>query len=413
MKDKQAIINKINTLGKSYNNLWCFLQREVKFHVTNNIVANKSEISFCNIGRENNEMLNLLNIIGNINDDKLEDLFKILEDISFKGISYNSPVLFGPIYDRPIANQVDVNDEWYRIINILQNVIDYNLKLNYVYSRYVCDYYIKNCKYEFISTEYLTVSYLVMKDENPLFYERSIVFGDDYTGIAENINNEIKILNHQSNSLKMYSPKGICLMENRVVYYFIKALADALISFKIKDNLSFFANAKNDSKEILDNYVTLTDDPLLKNGLKRHVYDFEGVPCKKKILIKNGKINDFLSDINDSKILNCSSGNAFASLPEFNKAIVPTNLVLSIDNNANEHDKIDFIFDYLDMSFNFNNITGDMNGIIWGRKLSGNDTGYCRISINDNVVDFLKNIQGYGENHFYSGYNFPLLIKVF
>lgn len=48
----------------------------------------------------------------------------------------------------------------------------------------------------------------------------------------------------------------------------------------------------------------------------------------------------------------------------------------------------------------------------WNKwKLSGNDTGYCKIGINDNIVNFFHNIQSYGENHFYSGYYFPLIVK--
>jgi len=412
---KKEIIDTIDKMGKKYDDLWFFNHNDLKNTITNGEIIKKSEIDYYNIGVDINGIQYLLNILGNINDTSLDSIYKLLEDIYFNGLTEITALLNKN--EAKLDEKKETNTEYYKevnkIISILHTVIDNSVSLNIIYSRIFSGYYSKNYEYSEVMSEYLSVSYMAMKNEMPLVYERSIPFGDDYTGIAENINKEIEILNQQDCLLNIYSPEGKCLIENRVVHIFINFLASALISYQIKDNISYLSKHKRNTGCVFDNSMSLIDDPLLKYGLIKHCYDSECVPCKKKILISNGKINDYLSDKSDAQTLNCTGGNVFSSPPEFIKNIAPTNLVLNISKTADKNEEIDFIFDYLDMSFHYNVLTGDMNGIIWGRKLSGKNKGYCRININDNIIKFFNNIQSNGEMRYYSGYYFPLLIKTF
>jgi hypothetical protein len=344
-----------------------------------------------------------------IDSTKLDAMYELLGNIYFNGINMPSALSDNKI---KIENDGVFYNECYKIISILQH-INSKIRLNFICNRISSDYYIKSYEYQKVITKYVSISYTAIKDQMPLVYERSIVFGDDYTCVAENINKEINILNQQDSSLNIYNPKGNCLMENRVVHFFIRLIANALTSYQIKDNISFLSKYKKDGEYVFDKKMSLIDDPFLKNGLNIHLYDYEGVPCKKKTLIMNGKIHDYLSDKHDSNALDCTGGNAFSSPPEFQKIITFTNLMLNISKEFDEKYAIDFIFDYIDMSFYFNILTGDMNGIIWGRKLSGKNTGYCRININDNIINFFNNIKSHNEMRYYSGYYFPLIMKSF
>jgi hypothetical protein len=407
---KKDIVDIINRLGEKNDRLWLVVQSDARNTVSDRRFIKRNEINYYNVGIESNGMSYSLNILGNIDLTKLDALYELLENIYFNGTNAPSALSDNEI---KIKSDAAFYNECDKIIGILQHIIDSRIRLSFICNRIIADYYIKSHEYQEVIIEYVSISYTAIKDQMPLVYERSIVFGDDYTGVAENINKEISILTQQDSSLDIYSPKGNCLMENRVVHFFIRMIANALTSYQIKDNISFLSKYKRDREYVFDKKMSLIDDPFLRNGLNIHLYDYEGIPCKKKTLIMNGKIYDYLSDKHDSKVLDCTGGNAFSSPPEFRKTITPTNLVLNISKESDEKDVIDFIFDYVDMSFYFNVLTGNMNGIIWGRKLSGKNTGYCRIHINDNIMNFFNNIRSYSEMHCYSGYYFPLVMKSF
>ncbi len=55
-----------------------------------------------------------------------------------------------------------------------------------------------------------------------------------------------------------------------------------------------YITAKMLGKQIGSEVVTIIDDPTLENGFGSYIYDDEGVKARPRILIKNGKINDFL-----------------------------------------------------------------------------------------------------------------------
>jgi len=240
-----------------------------------------------------------------------------------------------------------------------------------------------------------------------------VPFGSNYSEEAEDINSEIEILIHQEQDSVIYTPKGNCLLNNRVIYYFINLIAKALLSYQITEKISFLSKYRKNVDIIFDKKMSLIDFPLFAFGVERHLYDSEGAKCAKKVLISKGKINDYLSNKEDASVLNCTGGNAFAFPTEFQRIIEPTNIILQISSGESNIEPIDYIFDYVDLSFNFNIQNGDMSGIIWGRKLTGINKGYCRLEINDNIINFFNNITAVGRMHQYSGYYFPLISRVF
>lgn len=68
-----------------------------------------------------------------------------------------------------------------------------------------------------------------------------------------------------------------------------------------------FVNPKMMNEQIGNDIVNVSDDPTIPNSNGFYLYDDEGVKAKKRQLMKNGKINEFLLDRNAAKVLNMQS----------------------------------------------------------------------------------------------------------
>ncbi len=86
---------------------------------------------------------------------------------------------------------------------------------------------------------------------------------------------------------------------------FHEACGHALESYSIVDNTSILSNKLN--KQVASKKVTIIDDGSIPNLYGTTYYDDQGIKTKKNILIKNGILTDYLTDVCDSKLLNNNS----------------------------------------------------------------------------------------------------------
>ncbi|ADC65959.1 peptidase U62 modulator of DNA gyrase [Ferroglobus placidus DSM 10642] len=84
--------------------------------------------------------------------------------------------------------------------------------------------------------------------------------------------------------------------------------------------------------------ITIYDDPTLEGKLFSYSFDDEGVKAKRKTLLEDGILKEFLCDFKHSKILGEKAGNAFRedfdSLPK----IHPSNVVVDVEKGSFEAD---------------------------------------------------------------------------
>ena len=94
--------------------------------------------------------------------------------------------------------------------------------------------------------------------------------------------------------------------------------ADRILGREAAQAGESFVNLKMIGDKIGSEIVNLVDDPVLEGSNGFYLYDDEGVKARRKILIKNGKINEFLHNRETAAELNVKS-NAASRASDYNK----------------------------------------------------------------------------------------------
>ena len=94
--------------------------------------------------------------------------------------------------------------------------------------------------------------------------------------------------------------------------------ADRILGREAAQAGESFINPSMVGGYIASKVVTLVDDPTLQGSNGFYLYDDEGVKARRKILIKDGKINEFLHNRETASALNVKSNGA-ARASEYNK----------------------------------------------------------------------------------------------
>ena len=68
-----------------------------------------------------------------------------------------------------------------------------------------------------------------------------------------------------------------------------------------------FVKKSDIGKRIGSNIVTIADDPCVDGGFGYYLYDDEGVKARRKILMKNGLVNEFLHNRETAAMMNMKS----------------------------------------------------------------------------------------------------------
>ncbi|MBU1626928.1 TldD/PmbA family protein [bacterium] len=171
--------------------------------------------------------------------------------------------------------------------------------------------------------------------------------------------------------------------------YMMISLNDGLSMKNVYEKISPIKDKMN--QMILNERITIIDDPFFEKGVKRSLFDDEGVPCSKKNVIENGILKHFYTDLDYAAKCNVEpSGNGFKeSLISDSKlmgnppAIMPTNLHILADSKGPsigemlKDIKTGFLIESCPDTWMGNIVSGDIGGnITLGYKIeNGKLTG--------------------------------------
>jgi predicted Zn-dependent protease len=340
--------------------------------------------------------------------ESIDTMIDIAVDNSRKIAKENIDYLMKCIVD-------DIHDVYSRWIDVSEIHLD---KL-YRWIKSESDLISKENGYQVENLEYIV-------ETNEVFYKNSLGMHGGYTSTNSNLSGTINISkNNQKNkmvpfsryNLKPFSPIKtiICTQdfENRL----LDLKSEGLISLEgitqfsndaISSLISTFASSLNIelillgnsfiklsdiNKCILDQSISLFDNPLIKNEGKIYFpFDLEGTKAKNKCLIKKGEIIDLLSDREIASHIGCiTAGNCYRIFPNIRFQIIHSNLILEVDKPKKYLRNIDNYVDEIGFQSFYEVLTGKVKGVAKGRKKYLNKISPVNFTLDFSLSDIFKN----------------------
>jgi hypothetical protein len=160
--------------------------------------------------------------------------------------------------------------------------------------------------------------------------------------------------------------------------------------------------------EILPSYINLYDSPNNYILNKNNIFDAEGVPTKRKTIIKNGILNSVIGDLFSSYQYNVDcSGNSKAIFPFYHDyTMSKTHLIWDIRmKNKCKQENINYEIINFTLGAQFNNITGYFEGTANYKDNTQNPPRYNKCQIHIHYTEIFKylteveNYEWFGSNY--------------
>lgn len=193
------------------------------------------------------------------------------------------------------------------------------------------------------------------------------------------------------------------IIENRGVERILSGLQGPMSAGSIQQKRSFLADKKGQS--IGGKLFTIQDDPFLTRGLGSKYYDGDGFPTKKRNLVTEGTLNEFLVDWYYSRKLGWEPTSGSIS----NLIIPPGNR--SIDEIIKDMDRCLLITGFI--GGNSNDTTGDFSVGIIGKLFNKGQfvQNVAEMNIADNHLKFWNKLIEVGNDPWiYSSARIPSLV---
>jgi PmbA protein len=180
------------------------------------------------------------------------------------------------------------------------------------------------------------------------------------------------------------------VIENRVVGNVLWGFLDGLYGRNIQQKRSFLADKKG--KIVASKLFTIEDDPFIQKGFGSRLYDSDGFPAKKRVIVNEGQIEEFLIDWYYSRKLECeptTGGTSNLIIPPGDKS--PEMLMKEIGRGI-------YITGFI--GGNSNSATGDFSIGIIG-KLFENGVpvqSVAEMNIADNHLNFWNKLSAIGND---------------
>ena len=147
-------------------------------------------------------------------------------------------------------------------------------------------------------------------------------------------------------------------------------------------------------QHIFPDFINITEEPHLPDGMGSSPYDAEGVLTKNKDIVRNGKLKTYLLDTYSAKKLNSTSTS--------NKGLV-TNIVIDTEEEKTTNiisSMPDGIYITEMMGSGVNIITGDYSRGAFGYLIKDGEIKHpvTEITVASNLKDMFKNIIGLGSD---------------
>lgn len=227
--------------------------------------------------------------------------------------------------------EVDADREF----NILKDIYKNKNKDNRISKITVAyeDSYIKTeiinsngAKLETSSHNYLFyIDVLVEDDKNSISYDKQVLKTNKEEIDFENIVNStleeaLLMINKEDLETKKYN----VILSNKVASRILSHLEDMLNQQNIRTKTSCMCSKLN--KEIFNNLITIIEDQPNEKLPGYRLFDDEGTETKKKMIVENGILKSYFSNIKEAKINNIkSTGNGYGSISTRNMFINPSN----------------------------------------------------------------------------------------
>jgi PmbA protein len=202
---------------------------------------------------------------------------------------------------------------------------------------------------------------------------------------------------------KLKTEKLPVIIENRTAGRLLSGFVSGLYGSKIQQQRSFLHDKKG--QIIASPKLTLIDDPYILKGFGSKLYDGDGFPAKKRILVDQGKVNEFLIDWYYSQKLECEPTTGGTS-----------NLLLQPGEKSKEQLMKEVGRGILITGFiggNSNSTTGDFSiGIIGHLFENGVPVqAIAEMNIADNHLKFWEKLVDVGNDPWpYSSWNLPSML---
>ncbi len=202
---------------------------------------------------------------------------------------------------------------------------------------------------------------------------------------------------------KIATTKITVILENRGAGRVLNGLVGPMSAGNIQQKRSFLADKKG--KTIGSRFLTIIDDPFIPRGLGSRYYDSDGFPARKRSLVTDGVLNEFLVDWYYSRKLGWEPTSGSLS-----NIIIPPG-ARSLDEIVKDLNRCIVITDYI--GGNSNSTTGDFSVGIIG-KFYENGTfvkNVAEMNIADNHMNFWNRlVEVANDPWIYSQGRFPSLV---
>ena len=199
-----------------------------------------------------------------------------------------------------------------------------------------------------------------------------------------------KVQNKRKSNIIQQQLHGKVRLSYKVCSQLILNLVNVFNADAVASNRAFI-KPKDIGERIFGTNISLYDLPITEKDFGNYYFDMEGIPTKKKHLIKDGYITDLLGSIRSSIDSSISTpGNAFRKMPLFHTInIYPTNLCLEVggieDNDFNMY-ICEFSSDCrLDLQ------TGMLIGQAYGYIIQDSVKSTASFMLNNSIFQILSN----------------------
>lgn len=193
------------------------------------------------------------------------------------------------------------------------------------------------------------------------------------------------------------------ILENRGAARVLNGLFSPLSGGSIQQKRSFLADKKD--QVFASKLLTIQDDPFLPRGLGSKLYDGDGFPARKRDLIVEGRVNEFLIDWYYSRKLGWEPTSGSIS-----NLIIPPG-TRSVEEIIKDLGRCILITDYI--GGNSNSTTGDFSVGIIGKLFDKGQfvQNVAEMNIADNHLKFWNKLVEVGNDPWiYSQARFPSLV---
>jgi PmbA protein len=193
------------------------------------------------------------------------------------------------------------------------------------------------------------------------------------------------------------------IIQNRVAMRVLGGFLNAMTGGNIQQKRSFLADRKG--QVVGSNVFTLVDDPFIIRALGSKYYDDDGFPAKKRELITQGKLNEFIIDWYYSRKLECEPTSGSIS-----NLIIPPG-TRDLESIVNDLDRCILVTDFI--GGNSNSTTGDFSVGIIGKLYDKGKfvQAIAEMNIADNHLNFWNKLnEAANDTYQYSSARMPSLV---